>query len=194
MKDYFYSSSDVSDSDGYVDFIVQGDDADYYSITQIFVNNPDNSTFSLVENTGNYPLGSQGNIRLFHLNGDNNLDILSSGFNWSSGDYPSLTKVFSNTSTFQNQQPQPPSELNLTLIDNRLNFSWNGATDDTTPTSTLQYELTVGKTQNGQEIAKYVVTTPCWFLELDEIPENVFWSVKTKDQQKFIQKAQKHQI
>ena len=83
MKDYFYSSSDVTDSDGYVDFIVQGDDADYYSITQIFVYNPDNSTFSLVENTGNYPLGSQGNIRLFHLNDDNNLDILSSVFDWS---------------------------------------------------------------------------------------------------------------
>ena len=153
MKDYFYSFSDVSDSDGYVDFIVQGDDADYYSNTQIFVYNPDNSTISLVENTGIYSLGSQGNIRHFHLNDDNNLDILSFVFDWSSGDYPSLTKVFSNTSTFQNQQPQPPSELNLTLIDNRLNFSWNGATDETTPTSTLQYELTVGTTQNGQEIA-----------------------------------------
>ena len=103
LKDYFYSFSDVTDSDGYVDFIVQGDDADYYSITQIFVYNPDNSTISLVENTGIYSLGSQGNIRHFHLNDDNNLDILSFVFDWSSGDYSLLTKVFSNTSTFQNQ-------------------------------------------------------------------------------------------
>lgn len=180
------SSVDVGDfnNDGYYDLIVNGDDADYVAHTKIFVFDPTNKTFSLAENTGLYDLGGQGNIKAFDYNGDHHLDVLISGFDWSDDDMPSLTKLFKSTTTEQNEKPQAPTELILEQDGNRLNFSWSGATDDKTPEQALQYEIKVGSTSGAQDIAKYVVTTPNWFLDFEEIPQNIYWSVRSMDASK----------
>lgn len=177
------SSISVGDlnNDGYYDFAVIGDDVDYNGWVKIFLFDSVNSTFIEAENTGIYNLGSQGDIELFDLDNDNHLDMLISGFDWADDDMPSLTKLFKNTSTEENLKPNAPTELNLEQDGNRLNFSWIGATDDKTPTEALQYELKVGTTSGSQDIAKYIVTTPNWFLELEEVPSNLFWSVKSID-------------
>ncbi len=177
------STLDTGDlnNDGYYDFIVIGNDADYNGWVKIFLYNPDDDTFNKAEETGLYNLGSQGTIKLFHLNNDNHLDVLMAGFDWGDENMPSLTKLFQNNSVEENQKPQPPATLNLEQNGNKLNFTWNGATDDKTPENALQYEIKVGTTSEGQDIAKYVVTTPSWFLELAEIPESLYWSVKSID-------------
>ncbi|SMC49153.1 T9SS type A sorting domain-containing protein [Moheibacter sediminis] len=171
-------------NDGYYDFIVMGNDADYNGWVNIFLYDSSEERFTKAEETGLFNLGSQGNIQLLDFNNDNHLDVLMAGFDWAHEDMPSLTKLFKNLSTEENQKPVAPTELNLEQEGNRLNFSWNGATDDKTPTEALQYEIKVGTISGAQDIAKYVVTTPSWFLELEEIPANVYWSVKSIDASK----------
>lgn len=171
-------------NDGYYDFIVIGNDADYNGWVNIFLYNSTDKIFTKAEETGLFNLGSQGNIQLLDFNNDNHLDVLMSGFDWTHEDMPSLTKLFENLSTEENKKPMAPTELNLGREGNRLNFSWNGASDDKTPTEALQYEIKIGSTSGAQDIAKYVVTTPFWFLELEEIPVNVYWSVKSIDASK----------
>lgn len=181
-----YSSVDVGDlnNDGYYDFIAIGDDADYNGWIKVFLFNLDDGSFTKAEETGLFNLGSQGNIQLLDYNNDNHLDVLASGFDWADDDMPSLTKLFKNLSMDENQKPTAPTELNLNQEGNKLNFSWNGAMDDKTPMEALQYEIKIGSTSGGQDIAKYVVTTPSWFLELEEVPANVYWSVKSIDASK----------
>ncbi|MFZ4930199.1 T9SS type A sorting domain-containing protein [Chryseobacterium sp. Mn2064] len=168
-------------NDGYYDFIVSGNE-NYNGVVKTYIYNPSNQQFSEGILNGVTPLA--GIVHLFDFNNDNHPDILLSGFDWNDPDMLSLTKVFTNTATDANAKPTPPINLNLTKNGNRFNFSWSGATDDKTPVNALRYEITVGTTQGGQDIAKYVVTTPSWFLDLDPAIENVFWSVKSIDASK----------
>lgn len=128
-------------------------------------------------------------IQLFDFNNDHHLDVLLAGFDWANPAIPSLTKMFKNNSTEQNAKPTAPIHLNLTKTGNRFNFTWNGATDDKTPTNALRYEIKVGSTPGSQDIAKYIVTTPSWFLDLDPSLQNVYWSVRSIDASKVYSEA-----
>lgn len=185
------ASVDVGDlnNDGYYDFIIIGNDDNYDGQVKVFLYNPEEENFDLALNTGIYNLGSQGTLKLFDYNNDNHLDILMSGFDWTNPDMPSLTKLFRNLSTDTNLKPTAPAELSLQQEDNRVNFFWSGASDDKTPIAALQYEITVGTSSGAHNLAKYVVTTPFWFLDFEEIPENIFWSVKSIDASKIYSDA-----
>lgn len=172
-------------SDGYNDFITIGEDNDYNGFTKIFNFNPTDETFNVVtESTGLIGIGGSGYIVLEDVNADSQLDILVSGFSDVNGDYTGVTKLYKNLSTAVNEKPEPPTFLEMEVIDNQLLFTWDGATDDKTPTLGLQYELRVGTTEGGAEIAKYKVNTPSWMLQLDELPETIYWAVKSIDASK----------
>ncbi|OCA79968.1 hypothetical protein BBH99_04875 [Chryseobacterium contaminans] len=185
-------SSEISDAslsvgdlnnDGYYDFIISGD-VNYNAVVKTYVFNPANQNFSEGTITGLYNLGGPGMIQLFDFNNDHHLDVLLGGFDWANPDIPSLTKVFKNDSMEQNMKPSAPTNLNLSKNGSRFNFTWSGATDDKTPTNALRYEIKVGSTPNSQDIAKYIVTTPSWFLDLDPAIQNVYWSVRSIDASK----------
>lgn len=180
------SSVSVGDlnNDGYYDFIVSGNDVNYDAVVKIFLYNPSIQAFTENTATGLQNLGGPGFVHLLDYNNDRHLDVLLSGFDWADPAMPSLTKIFKNVSTETNQKPTPPTNLNLTKTGNRFNFSWSGASDDKTPVNALQYEIKVGTTPGTQNIAKYVVTTPSWFLDLDPSIQNVFWSVRSIDASK----------
>lgn len=190
------SSVDVGDfnNDGYYDFIIIGNDSNNNSVTKIFLYDPDTHSFTKAENTGLYNIGGSGNIQVFDYNGDNLLDVLMIGFDWGASGNPQITRLYKNTSSETNEKPLPPTELSVETDENRLNFSWSGASDDKTPTEVLQYELKVGTTPGGQDIAKYVVTTPFWFLDLEEIPSSLYWSVKSIDASKVYSDASEEQV
>ncbi len=185
------SSVDVGDlnNDGYYDFIIIGDDVDYNAWTKVFLYNAADNSFTKAEETGLFNLGSQGNVRLFHLNEDHHLDVLMSGFDWADNAMPSLTKLFKNSSTEENQKPLAPTELNLEQDGNKYLFSWSGASDDKTPAEALQYEIKIGTTSGAEDLAKYVVTTASWFLEFENAPENIYWSIKSIDASKVYSEA-----
>lgn len=168
-------------NDGYYDFIVSGNDENNDAIVKIFVYNSNNQTFTENIPTGLSTLGGPGFVHLLDYNNDHHLDVLLSGFDWADSGMPSVTKIFRNVSTETNLKPAPPTNLSLTKNGNRFNFSWSGASDDKTPTSALRYEIKVGTTSGAGDIAKYVVTTPSWFLELDPSVQNVYWSVRSID-------------
>lgn len=189
------SSVDTADlnNDGYYDFVIIGNDENYDGFAKVFLYDPATGTFSKAEETGLYNLGSGGNLKVLNYNDDNLPDVLMTGFDWYDSDYPARTKLFKNISTGTNEKPLPPVELSFEKTGNRLDFSWSGATDDKTPVNALQYELKVGTSPGGQEIAKYLVSTPFWFLELDEVPENIYWSVKSIDASKVYSDASEEQ-
>lgn len=182
ISDASLSVGDLN-NDGYYDFIISGD-INYNAVVKTYLYNVAGQTFTEGTTTGLHSLGGPGMVQLFDFNNDRHLDVLLGGFDWANQDIPSLTKVFKNNSTEQNAKPTAPTHLNLTKNGNRFNFTWSGATDDKTPANALRYEIKVGTTPNSQDIAKYIVTTPSWFLDLDPAVQNVYWSVRSIDASK----------
>ncbi|ASK32746.1 hypothetical protein CEY12_10515 [Chryseobacterium sp. T16E-39] len=171
-------------NDGYYDFIVSGNGENNNAVVKVFLFNSASQTFTENTTTGLNTLGGPGFVHLLDYNNDHHLDVLLSGFDWADPEMPSITKIFKNVSLETNLKPSPPTNLSLTKNGNRFNFSWSGATDDKTPSNALRYEITVGKTPGASDIAKYTVTTPSWFLELDPSVQNVYWSVRSIDASK----------
>lgn len=179
ISDVALSVGDLN-NDGYYDFIISGNE-NYNAVVKTYIYDVSNHTFNEGTVTGITALGGPGLVQLFDFNNDHHPDILLGGFDWSASDLPSLTKVFKNNAAEANAKPTAPTQLNLTKNGNRFIFTWSGASDDKTPVNALRYEITVGSTQGAHDIAKYVVTTPSWFLELDPAVQNVYWSVKSID-------------
>jgi len=182
ISDVSLSIGDLN-NDGYYDFIVSGNE-NYNAVVKTYIYDVSNNKFNEGSITGITDLGGPGVVHLFDFNNDHHLDVLLGGFDWAASDLPSLTKVFKNNSTAVNAKPTAPTQLNVTKNGNRFNFSWSGASDDKTPVNALRYEIAVGSTQGANDIAKYVVTTPSWFLELDPAIQHVYWSVKSIDASK----------
>jgi len=182
VSDVSLSVGDLN-NDGYYDFIISGNE-NYNAVVKTYLYDVVNHKFNEGTISGITDLGGPGIVHLFDFNNDNHLDVLLGGFDWAASDLPSLTKVFKNNSTATNAKPVAPTQLNMTKNGNRFNFTWSGASDDKTPVNALRYEITVGSTQGANDIAKYVVTTPSWFLELDPAIQNVYWSVKSIDASK----------
>lgn len=183
MSETSVSTGDLN-NDGYYDFIVSGNDDNNDGVVKTFIFNPSAGNFTENTITGLHNLGGPGFVHLLDYNNDHHLDVLLSGFDWADSDMPSLTKIFKNASLEANQKPSPPTNLNVSKNNNRFDFSWNGASDDKTPVSALRYEIKVGSTPGAQDLAKYVVTTPSWYLDLDPSIQNVYWSVRSIDASK----------
>ncbi|WP_353150832.1 T9SS type A sorting domain-containing protein [Chryseobacterium sp.] len=182
MSDVSISVGDLN-NDGYYDFIISGN-KDYNAFVNTYIYDVADQKFTQSTATGLSELGGPGLVHLFDFNNDHHLDVLLGGFDWADAEMPSLTKLFQNTSTEVNLKPTPPAQLNLIKNGNRFNFTWSGASDDKTPVNALRYEIKVGSAPGAQDIAKYVVTTPSWFLDLDPSVQNVYWSVKSIDASK----------
>jgi len=180
------SSVSVGDlnNDGYYDFMISGNDENNDAVVKSFIYDSANQTFNENIPTGLYSLGGPGFIHLLDSDNDHHLDVLLSGFDWADPDMPSRTKIFKNASAEANLKPVPPANLSLVKNGNRFDFSWTGASDDKTPVNALRYEIKVGSTPGAYDIAKYTVTTPSWFLELDPSIQNVYWSVRSIDASK----------
>ncbi len=181
-------------NDGYYDFVVIGD-YDYESYSKVFLYNPQLQKFEKDENANLYNLGSQGTLAVFDYDNDGNLDILANGFDWADPDLMPYTKLFRNTTTVSNQKPNAPTILTATENNNKINFSWSGASDDKTLENSLQYELTVGSESGKADIAKYILTTKSWYLDKANLPSKIFWSVKAIDaSKKYSDKSQEKEF
>ncbi|SFN14834.1 Por secretion system C-terminal sorting domain-containing protein [Chryseobacterium oleae] len=188
IADSSVTTGDVN-NDGYYDFIVSGNDSNNDAVVKTFLYNPSNQNFTENIPTGLHMLGGPGFVNLLDFDNDHHLDVLLAGFDWADPGMPSLTKFFKNTSTEVNLKPVPPAVLNVVKTGNRFKFSWSGASDDKTPTNALRYEIKVGSTPGAANLAKYVVTTPSWFLDLDPYVQNVYWSVRSIDASKIFSDA-----
>ncbi|GEM_PF-266150 len=180
------SSVDVGDfnNDGYYDFVIIGNDNSYNGFTKVFTYNPESQDFELATETNLHNLGSNGGISVLDYDNDNSLDLIIHGFDWETSKNLPFTKLYRNISTTTNEKPSAPTELNTEETEDRILFTWNGATDDKTSTKSLQYEISVGTATGKSDLAKYIVTTDHWYLTKENLPENFFWSIKTIDASK----------
>jgi len=182
-------------NDGFYDFVVLGDDDDYNGHLNVYLYNSQLQKFEKSETSGLYDLGSGGTLALFDYDNDGNLDILANGFDWADEDLMPYTKLFKNTTTVTNQKPNAPTILTATDNDNKIKFTWSGATDDKTLQNALQYELSVGSEAGKADIAKYIVTTKNWYLDKTNLPSKIYWSVKTIDAaKKYSEKSQEKEL
>jgi len=190
------NSVEVGDlnNDGYYDFIIAGD-ADYESVVRSYFYEPDTANFVASETlNGIHPLGAPSDLQLFDFDGDDKLDLLSTGFDSADEDYRSFTKLFKNISDETNVKPEAPVTFEAQLSDNIISFGWSGATDDKTPEAALQYHFRAGTTPNTSDIASYKVTSNKWKLVLENIPTNLYWSVSSIDASKLVsdESAEQH--
>lgn len=168
-------------NDGYPDIVITGDNDDNDAVNKIYLYNPSTKSFDYLAEENIRPLGGTTNLQLADFNNDHQLDILVSGFDWEEKNMPALTKLYYSNRANTNEKPTPPITLTHTTSGNKINLSWDGATDDKTPVKGLKYEISVGTQPNKSDIAKYIVTTNKWFLNLENTPEKLYWSVKSID-------------
>ncbi len=116
------------DNDGDLDILATGS----YN-TRIFRNDIDSFvTISTSLENLRYSSGAWGDY-----DNDGDLDIVISG-NTTSG---RITKVYRNDNITANQAPGAPTGLQSSILNDSICFTWQAATDDSTPASALTYNL-----------------------------------------------------
>ena len=190
------SSIDIGDinGDGYYDFIAIGSGKNSANnVTSVFIYNPTTDNFE-EQYFDIDPVGGNGGINLFDFNNDNNLDVLLYGFDWKISGYPYVTKLFKNVQSITNKAPEPPTYLSATVSADKVTFEWSSGNDDKTPSKALQYEFIVGSAPGKSDIAKYTVTTPHWFLQKENLPNTIYWRVKSIDASKVLSNDSEEQV
>lgn len=172
-------------NDGYYDFVVKGNDKSYNPKTKVYIYDNVDKKFKLKNTTLPNVSGTGGQIEIFDYNNDNKLDLLINGEDSTDFSNPLyINRIYKNISPEENKAPTPPTSLHTEEQNNKIVFTWDGATDDKTPAESLQYELSVGSEKGKSDLAKYIVTTKGWYLMKDKLPNKFYWSVKSIDASK----------
>ncbi|TYB75940.1 T9SS type A sorting domain-containing protein [Bizionia saleffrena] len=165
------------DNDGDLDLVVSGSDVNYNDVTILYKN--ENNVFTQTDE-GLTNLGGGTSLFWADYDNDNDLDILISGF-FDDANYASKTVLHTNTTPTANLKPIAPTNLSSVINpNNSITFIWDNGTDDHTPENGLYYWLTIGTTQNGQEVASYKVHGNSWTLN-NLTASNYYWSVQSVD-------------
>lgn len=165
------------DNDGDLDLVVSASDENYDSLTMLY--NNENNIFTPT-NEGLKNLGAGTSLFWADYDNDNDLDLLISGF-FDDANYTSQTVLHTNTTPLLNVKPNAPTNLSsVSNIDNSITFSWDNGTDDYTPENGLYYWITVGTSQNQQDVASYKVHGNSWTIN-NLTASNYFWTVQSVD-------------
>lgn len=134
------------DNDGDLDIIVTGyNDAEQREATAIFLNNA--GTFTAMPNNANLPGVSESSIEVADIDGDTDLDLLLTGYSANNYNGPgsafntNVSLIVRNPTTVTNAAPAAPTNLSISGTSASLTFSWNAATDATTPQNSLSYNM-----------------------------------------------------
>ena len=147
-------------NDGIVDILVGGHGSDHEITTWLYLGRGD-LTFmpagAWYQNDQPYHFGriSHGNNHLVDYDGDGYLDAWNMG--WAQTDVCSrgcATELWKNTSASvgiaPNAAPSAPGHLSAALGEDAVTFCWDAATDDTTPTTALRYNLFVRRSGSDE--------------------------------------------
>ncbi len=155
------SVGDVN-NDGFSDILVGGHFSSKEHTTVIYINKGD-LTFDtygshaddLFGKKGHFSRVTHGSHHLVDVDRDGHLDAWISG--WTNGGCTSgcLTELWRNVSDTKGQvantAPAAPANLESQINgDGTITFSWDAATDDTTPTSALRYNIYMRNTATGE--------------------------------------------
>lgn len=132
------------DNDGDLDFIVTGWTGTRQA-TAIYLNNA--GVFTEDPNNASLPGVSESSIEVGDIDNDGDLDLVITGFSGNDFDgagsalnHP-VSLVIKNPATLVNLPPTSPTNLHVTGTQSAITFSWDRATDATTPQASLSYNM-----------------------------------------------------
>ncbi len=130
------------DGDGDLDILLTGSNASNQRISLVYRNNGDD-TFTAI-NAGLEQVGFSS-VSWGDYDGDGDLDILLTGFSASS---QRISKIYRNNSVENGTTyaaPSAPTNLSSTLdaVNKQVTLSWDAATDNSTPSTSLSYNVYV---------------------------------------------------
>lgn len=146
-----FSPSDASrfadwDNDGDLDVILTGWNPDEGGQrTAFFINT--SGTFAAADYNATLPGISESAVAISDLDDDGDLDLIINGYSgneWNgegSAYNRNVALVIENTTAGTNAAPAPPANLSAKANGKAVTFSWDEATDDSTPAASLSYNL-----------------------------------------------------
>lgn len=132
------------DGDGDSDIIVSGDGTTD-RISKLYLNSGTDFTEPIPDEFTKLNVGS---IAASDYDNDGDLDVILTGEN-TDGLH---TEIYENNSSSSNAAPSAPTNLNSSIAGGNVTFSWDHATDDTTPQDGLSYEIYVGTATGGEDV------------------------------------------
>lgn len=177
------------DADGDLDLVVMGRTDGSPCFMRLYRNNA--AVFSSTDMVPTEPC--YGDLAAGDYDGDNDLDLVVSGFTEGSG---RETKVYRNNILSLNTPPTAPTGLAATTTLTTTTLRWNAATDLQTPAATLSYNLRVGTTPGGEDIVAPMVAANgqrqivqmgntnlrrSWTIRGLEAGRTYYWSVQALD-------------
>ena len=92
-----------------------------------------------------------------------------------------VASLYRNEGAPANLPPSPPTGLTAQIAGDQVAFSWEGATDDHTPTPALTYNLRIGTTPGGNEILSGMANGADgyrWVVQLGNAQQRTSWTGK----------------
>ncbi len=138
------------DNDGDLDVIITGWNGSRQA-TDIYLSA--GGVFTPYSSNENIPGVSEGSIEVADVDNDRDLDLIITGFSGNefngggSAYNRNVALVMENPATTANIPPLAPTNLRATGSQSAITFSWDRATDGTTPQSSISYNLYVSNDQ-----------------------------------------------
>lgn len=153
------------DNDGDLDLLVTGGTggSPYSTFAAIYVNNG-SGTYAKYDGF-DLPQAVSRSAAWGDYDRDGDLDILFYG--WDFGKLKWYNKIYRNDLNVANTAPSVPSNLQATVSDSRITFSWDSSTD--TQGGPITYNLRVGTTPGGSEVMSAMANTTTGQLLLPQM-------------------------
>jgi len=177
------------DDDGDLDLVLAGNSV-AGKIAKVYRNNA--GTFSDI---GAGLTGTRmSSVAWGDYDGDGDLDILLTGRANDSG--LDVSKVYRNNATTANTAPSAPSNLSVSVIGSNVMMAWSPSADAQTPSLGLSYNLRIGTTPGGLNIASPMANLASGYRRLpalgnaqmetgavlvNQVPGRYFWGVQAID-------------
>jgi hypothetical protein len=179
------------DSDGRLDFLISGTSNFVSGVSQLWRNT--GSGFTNVPIAG-LPQVAYSSVAWGDYDNDGRLDFILTGSpDGSSG----ISQLWHNNTPVTNAPPAAPTGLAMTASTNAVMLSWNSATDDNTPVTSLTYNVRAGTTPGGTDLLAAHVNASDGFRRAPAmgnaylrhslplagvtIGQTVYWSVQAVD-------------
>ncbi len=179
------------DNDGLLDILLNIHGYGDNFITKLY-RNIGNDTFIEIP-TNLSPLGGCRSA-MGDYDTDGDLDIIMTGFSVSPLTYE--TKLFLNYTANASNPPFAPSNLRASVNGTNVEFHWDAAIDNQTPSSGLNYALRIGTTPGACDfmspmssssgyrripVKGYANSNCSWKIKRSTLPDLFYWSVQAID-------------
>ncbi|UCF64740.1 MAG: VCBS repeat-containing protein, partial [bacterium] len=169
------------DSDGDLDILISGSsESSLMPVTNLFRN--DQNDIFTQDIFGQFTPASSGRVSFVDFDNDGDLDIGLSGLASMLGVDYRILKIYQNEGGFTpNLPPASPMGLTTQTFVDSVIVSWQGVTDDLTPSTGLVYNLRMGRSPAAQDIMTPMSDLLSGYRKivgLGNMNQNLNWTIK----------------